>query len=98
MSYLVFCTFDLQNANQQDYTNAYNDLEKIGLEKIVAGNKGNDVVIPTTSVMGEFNGDTASSVRNEIRNQIKEAFTSRGFDSEIFIIVGGDWAWAAATT
>lgn len=98
MSYLVFCTFDLKNASSQDYQNAYSDLEKLGLKKVHKADGGGNVVIPTTSVMGTFNGSNASSVRDEVRKWIKDAFAARRFKSEIFVIVGGDWTWGSATT
>jgi hypothetical protein len=98
MSYLVFCTFDLKNASNQDYQNAYADLEKIGLKKVAVTNQGNKVVIPTTATMGQFDGTGAASVCTEIRNRVQNAFKARGFRSEIFVIAGGDWAWAPGTT
>jgi hypothetical protein len=98
MSYLAFCTFDLKNASAQDYQNAYSDLENIGLKKVAVTSQGNKVVIPTTAVMGEFNGNDASSVCTDIRNRVQSAFNSRGFKSEIFVVVGGSWAWAPGTT
>lgn len=98
MAYLVFCTFDLKNATSQDYQNAYADLEKIGLKKVQKADGGGDVVIPTTSAMGTFNGSSAASVRDDIRNSVNTAFSARRFKSEIFIVVGGDWAWGAGTT
>ena len=98
MSYMAFCTFDLKNASRQDYDNAYADLKKIGLERVRVADNGNKVVIPTTSVMGEFNGESAPAVRDYVRSQIKSAFQARGFTSEIFVLVGGDWAWGATTT
>jgi hypothetical protein len=98
MSYLVFCTFDLKNASNQDYQNAYADLEKLGLNRVAVTSQGNKVVIPTTSAMGTFNGTSASAVCTDIRNRVQSAFKARGFKSEIFVIVGGDWAWAPGTT
>lgn len=98
MSYLVFCTFDLKDASQKDYENAYSDLSDLGLEKIHKGSKGGDVVIPTTSVMGEYTGTSAAAVRDDVRAKIKAAFSARRFKSEIFVIVGGDWGWGAAIT
>lgn len=98
MSYLVFCTFDLKNASKQDYDNAYSDLAKIGLNKVIKSDQGRDVVIPTTSVMGTFNGNSATSVRDGIRSKVQAAFQRRGFNSEIFVVVGGDWAWGAEST
>ncbi len=98
MSYGVFCTFDLKNASAQDYKNAYADLEKIGLHKIVAGTN-REVVIPTTAALGSFNGTSAASSRDDVREKIRKAFKARGFDSEIFVMVGGeDWTWGAVGT
>jgi hypothetical protein len=98
MSYLVFCTFDLKNASNQDYQNAYADLDRMGLKKVAVTNQGNKVVIPTTATMGQFNGTSASSVCTDIRNRVQSAFKARSFKSEIFVIAGGDWAWAPGTT
>lgn len=98
MTYLAFCTFDLKNASRQDYVNAYADLKKVGLERVKKSSAGNDVVIPTTSVIGEFTGKDAPAVRDYVRQLVKDAFEARGFTSEIFVIVGGNWAWGAITT
>lgn len=98
MTYLVFCTFDLKNASKQDYDTAYSDLAGLGLQKVRTADNGNTVVIPTTSVMGTFNGGTVASVRDEIKSRIVAALKARGFRSELFLVVGGDWAWGAATT
>lgn len=98
MVYLVFCTFDLKNASSQDYQNAYADLEELGLKKVQKADGGGDVVIPTTSVMGTFNGNSAEAVRDDVRNWVKNVFSARRFKSEIFVVVGSDWAWGAGTT
>jgi hypothetical protein len=98
MSYLVFCTFDLKNATSTDYQNAYLDLAKLGLTKVVTSDKGGKIVVPTTSAMGFFNGVSAGAVRDDIRTEVQTAFKSRRFTSEIFVIVGGDWAWGSNTT
>lgn len=98
MSYLVFCTFDLKDASSTDYKNAYADLEKFGLTKVVKSDSGGDSVIPTTAAMGFLDGVDAPTVRSHIRTMVKNAFTARGFSSEIFVIVGGKWAWGTTTT
>lgn len=99
MSYLVFCTFDLKNASSRDYEVAYEDLSKMGLNKVHKADDGGKFVIPTTSVMGSFAGINAAAVRNDIRDRVKNVFSSRRFKSEIFVVVGGEnWGWAAATT
>jgi len=98
VSYLVFCTFDLKGASSQDYQNAYADLAKIGLAKVHKADNGNNIVIPTTSAMGTFDGQSSATVRDDIRSRVKAAFTARRFTSEIFLVVGNDWTWGAATT
>lgn len=98
MSYLVFVTFDLKGASSDDYKNAYADLEKLGLKKVRKGDNGSDAVIPTTSVMGEFDGTSAGQVRDWVRDKVKAVFSARKFKSEIFVVVGGDWAWGSTTT
>jgi hypothetical protein len=98
MTYLAFCTFDLKNASRQDYVNAYADLQELGLARVMKSSTGNDVVIPTTSVMGEFTGKDAPSVRDGVRQMVRDAFAARGFKSEIFVVIGGNWTWGATTT
>ncbi|OWW19202.1 hypothetical protein [Noviherbaspirillum denitrificans] len=98
MSYLVFVTFDLKGAGSPDYTNAYADLEKLGLRKVQQADQGGTVVIPTTAAMGTFNGKTAADVRADVAKWVQDAFTARRFKSEIFVVVGGDWAWGSRTT
>ena len=98
MSYLVFCTFDLKNASASDYQTAYADMEKVGLKRVHKGSNGKDSVIPTTSTMGLFDGASASSVCEGVRDKVQAAFTARRFKSELFLVTGGDWAWVAATT
>lgn len=97
MSYQVFCTFDLKNASSQDYKDAYFDLSALGLERVVAGSNIN-VVIPTTSVLGSYKGSSAASVRDHVRGKVKDAFKSRGFKSEIFVVVGENGTWGSTTT
>ncbi|MDX6696205.1 MAG: hypothetical protein QOF02_3808 [Blastocatellia bacterium] len=98
MSYLVICTFDLKNASREDYLNAYVDLEKIGLKKVVVSSQGNKIVMPTTTTTGEFSGASAAAVRDRVIEQVKNAFAARRFSSEIYLAVGADWAWGARTT
>lgn len=98
MTYLVFVTYDLKNATAGDYQNAYADLEKLGLKRVHKSSAGGDVVIPTTAVMGEFSGASAASVRSDIRSRVQANFTTRAFGSEIFVVVGDDWAWGAGST
>jgi len=98
MSYFVFCTFDLKNATASDYKDAYADLETLGLKKVIVSGQNTNVVIPTTSVAGTFEGASASAVRDTLCDRVQQAFKARRFSSEIFVVVGGDWAWGGRTT
>lgn len=99
MSYGVLCTFDLKNASSSDYQNAYSDLEALGLHRAQDNSNGGKTVIPTTTVLGSYNGENASSVRDHVRTKVQAAFKARGFTSEVFVVVGGtDWTWGSTTT
>lgn len=98
MAYLVTCTFDLKNATSQDYQTAYADLASLGLKKVVVSDQGQQIVAPTTMTLGQFEGQNAVAVRDSVRESVKRAFSSRRFSSEIFVVVGGDWTWGAAST
>ena len=76
MSYFVVCTFDLTNADSEDYAVAYDELESIGLMREVNGNKGK-VKLPNTTVAGKFTGDSAGTIRDKIRKDVKNAFKKR---------------------
>ena len=98
MSYFAVCTFDLKNASYDDYQNAYADLAKLGLHKQITSTQGTKITLPTTTTAGEFNGTSAGSVRDHLTVAVKKAFEARRFKSEIFVSVGGDWAWGHRTT
>lgn len=99
MSYGVVCTFDLKNASSTDYENAYSDLKAMGLNRAQANNNGGESVVPTTTVLGSYTGQSAASVRDHVRTKVQTAFKARGFRSEIFVVVGGqDWTWGATTS
>ncbi len=98
MSYFVVCTFDLKSATSLDYQNAYADLATVGLYTQLAGSNGNKIALPSTTTAGTFNGSSAAQVRDDVAESVKQAFAARGFDSSIFVAVGGDWAWAHRTT
>ena len=98
MSYLVVCTFDLKNASYDDYQNAYADLEKLGFHRQLTSSQGSKISLPTTMTAGEFNGTSAEKVRDDMTEKVKNAFEARRFKAEIFVSVGGDWAWGHRIT
>lgn len=99
MSYAVLCTFDLKGASSTDYDNSYADLAKLGLHRAQDTSDGGKAVIPTTTVLGSYNGASAAAIRDDVRAKIKAAFAARRLKSEIFVVVGGsDWTWGSTTS
>jgi hypothetical protein len=98
MSYFAVCTFDLKSATYDDYQNAYADLAQIGLSHVVLPDQGGKIVLPTTTCAGAFEGVSVGTVRDDLCNRVSKAFAVRRLTSEIFISVGGDWAWGHRTT
>ena len=99
-SYFVICTFDLKNASRDDYTNAYADLAALGLNKVVVAGSGKEVVMPTTTTAGNFNGASAQKVSGDVSEWVKGKFAGRGFKSEIYVVAAqADLShWHATTT
>lgn len=92
MSYLVFCTFDLKEARREDHLYLYVDLAKLGLKKTVKSDDGRSINIPSTAVMGMFDGNSVNEVRTNIVRSIQEVFKTQGYSGEFFVVVSGDWA------
>lgn len=98
MSYLVLCTFDLENASSEDYNNAYRVLEEIGLSKETTSDTSSIVTLPNTVTIGKFNGVSPISIKEDILAQIKNGFKALRLKSKIFIIVSSGWSWAQSKT
>lgn len=97
MSYLVLCTFDLENASSEDYNNAYKVLKKIGLSKEVTSDTNSIVTLPNTVTMGKFNGVSSSLIKEDVLTQIKNEFKALRLKSKIFITVSSGWSWSQST-
>jgi len=98
MSYFVSVTFDLESGDTEDYKTIYEDFEKNGLKKRIESGEGNEVTLPTTTTAGEFQGNNAGEIRNDICEKTKAVFSKHGYNGQIFVHVGGDWAWGNRTT
>ena len=94
MTYLVFCVFDLKNANREDYLYAYMDLEELGLRKTLKSDKGPAFRLPTTAVMGMFEGRSVEDVRSNVAKKAQDAFSARGLRADFFVVASFDWACA----
>lgn len=98
MSYLVTCTFDLKGGTSQDYQKAYAALDRLGFKRVIVSDSGGNFVVPTTMTIGLFDGPGAKPVRQDLLQRTQLPFHNSGLKAELFLVVGGDWAWGAATT
>jgi len=92
MSYFAVVTFDIKNGSDEDYETVYSEFEKIGLSAIITGQK-KEVKLPTTTTAGEFSGESASKLGDLIAEKTQNVFTQNNIKGEIFVSVGGNWAW-----
>lgn len=93
MSYFVVVTFDIANGQREDYEAIYKDFAALGLSPTLRSDQGKTVKLPTTTTAGEFNGQSANSIRDSLCNQTQQCFARRHLHGEIFVSVGGDRSW-----
>ena len=94
MSYIAIVSFDIKNGSTKDYENVYKGFETIGLKRIITSDNGKNILLPTTTTAGQFSEQTAVAVRDDLCTKTEAVFTRNGIHGEIFIAVGGDWAWS----
>jgi hypothetical protein len=94
MSYLVFCVLDLRGVHREDRLAGYGDLAALGLRRIVKSENGPDFKLPSSAVMGMFEGRSVDEVRTMIGARVKSVFDARGLEGEFFVVVAADWACA----
>ena|SRR5258708_1018596 len=93
MSYFVVVTFDIANGRFEDYEGIYKDFAALGLSRTLRPAEGEPVKLPTTTTAGVFNGQSATGVRDYMCEQTHQCFARRRLRGEIFVSLGGDWAW-----
>lgn len=97
MSYLAVVTFDLVNAESEDYECIDGKFAKIGLTRSMKADNGNTVDLPFNTYAGKFEGTSAGQVRDYVTNQAELAMKSCSVKGKLFVAVGGDWAWGSRT-
>lgn len=98
MSFLVTVSFDLKNASAQDYQNVDQEFSKIGLSRTIEGSTGKNHSLPDNTYSGEFEGSSVGKVRNDLADRVSEALRNAGVKSQVYIVVGGSWAWGIRYT
>ena len=97
MSYLVSVSFDIENASSDQYNQVKEELNDIGFSDTISGNAKVKVKLPDNTFAGEFEGSSSTKIRDDLRKQVKEIFKSLNLKAEIFIHVGGNWAWGSSS-
>lgn len=97
MSYFVVVTFDIKDGEPDDYNVVYDGFEKIGLKRTVKSDQGDEITLPSTTTAGKIDGTSAGTVRDDICAKTKAVFAGNNLHGEIFVSVGGDWAWGHRT-
>jgi len=94
MSFLVFCVFDLRRADREDYLHVYMELAALGLRKIVKSNNGPGFKLPSTAVLGTFEGQSVDEVRSLVGKKVQGILQARGLSGDFFVVASHDWACA----
>jgi hypothetical protein len=94
MSFLVLCVFDLRNADREDYLHVYMELAALGLRKIVKSDNGPGFRLPSTAVLGTFDGQSVDEVRSMIGRKVQAIFAARDLRGDFFVVASSDWACA----
>ncbi|ANW24303.1 hypothetical protein BA953_08770 [Vibrio coralliilyticus] len=100
MNYRILCTFDLTEATAQDYENLYTELSALGLITDTSSISGKGKQLPESTVVGELESSlTLASARENIVNQLDEAFNSIGVEYRYLVSVSEEpsstWALRA---
>jgi hypothetical protein len=98
MSYFVSLTFNLKNASSEKYKLIGDTLKELGLSNHIKGSSGELINLPANVYAGEFEGENASKVRQDICDLIVENFKKVKVKTSFFVTVGGNWAWGARLT
>lgn len=93
MSYLALVTFDIKDGDADDYATIYAELAKLGFATHLTAGNGNTVQLPTTTCAGTFTASSAAAARDDLTARVEQLFVRNGLTGEVFVAIGGDWAW-----
>lgn len=98
MEYLGVVTFDLTDADSNDYDNVNGALEAIELRQRLFAN-GEQVDLPYNTYAGVFEWPRAAGeLRARLGASVRACFIECGVVGKAFVSVGTDWSWGTTTT
>lgn len=95
MRYLVHITIQIRDGTLESAASA---LAPIGLRNQLRGSTDQWRTLPENAFAGEFNGESAARIRDDLAEQVRSALASRGVHARVFMSVSGQWAWAIRLT
>jgi len=97
MSFLVVVTYDLHQADSDDYQCVKECLKKIGLLDTTANIRGDEEnKLPNTTAAGQFDGVDIKTVKEDIRSKVLACMKKCGVKGKFFITVSDDWTWGTS--
>ena len=96
MSWLVVLTYELYNAEIQDYELVNSNLVKIGLINEIISSGGAKSQLPARTFAGQFSKDannTSQDIVNYIEEKASSILSDLGLQGKIFVSVGDNWSW-----
>lgn len=97
MSLLAILTFDLNDADSEDYDRVDGKLSKLGFQRHLTGSDGSQLELPYNTYAGQFTGADSSSVRDSLRNSAKQVFSTCGVHGRQFVVVCSGYACGTGT-
>ena len=90
MSYQVVVTFDLVDANSDDYACVREELSSMGLYNFVINSQDETKDLPRNTFTGDLNGSGVDEIKDSVRSRLKDAFGRCGVRGPMWVAVGGE--------
>jgi hypothetical protein len=92
MTYFVHLSIEFKQSPPIRFEQRLNEL---GLSNRIAGSKG-PAQLPKNTFAGEFRGENAQKVRDDLRSQVKEVLRSFNVGAKLFVTVSDNWTWGTS--
>ncbi|MGD8778592.1 MAG: hypothetical protein PVH88_06470 [Ignavibacteria bacterium] len=97
MSWLVVLTYELYNAEIQDYELVNKNLVKIGLINEIVSPGGVKSQLPLRTFAAQFSKDinnTSQDIVDYIEEKALTVLREYNLEGKIFVSVGDNWSWS----
>ncbi len=98
MSYIANVTFELKDKDSSNYDSIHKALYSLGFSSSLVGSSGKKHNLPANTYAGEFEGENAGKIRDDLSSQVQSKFAEIGAKATIYVTVGGNWSWGIRYT